>query len=121
MLFKTWEIAYGATVSGILVGAVFFLFLKWSRERWTFFAAGIAALVGFAAWNEVLNETHSRGFNVDAPVFPISWQDSGSGTLVFTCVCLTLAALRGQLPAKRIVGAAALAGILVTLFDIYGF
>jgi hypothetical protein len=76
--------------------------------------------VGFAAWNFTLNLTNATGFNVDAPVIPLSWADGGSGVLSFAVTVLALGLIwdRGE-PAGRVVGAAAAAGGIAMLLDLF--
>src|SRR5215211_7222866 len=82
-MFALGDILLFAAVAGVLtVGAL--AAWPWGRARGRFAVAGVATLLGFAAWNLVLNATDARGFNVDAPVIPLSWQDAGSGVLAFT-------------------------------------
>ena len=52
--------------------------------------AAVSALLGAAAWNAILHATHANQFFHDAPitVFPISWQDTGSG--VFSVAVATV-------------------------------
>ncbi|WP_051735960.1 hypothetical protein [Amycolatopsis rifamycinica] len=47
--------------------------------------AGLAAGLGPAAWNAILNAVHAPGFFTDAPipVFPVSRQDTGSGVFAW--------------------------------------
>ena len=73
------------------------------------------------AWNLTLNATRAvPNFNVDAPVIPLSWADAGSG--VFACLVtvlvLGLITDRDQ-PAGRIVGAAAIAGAVAIVLDLF--
>lgn len=55
--------------------------------------AGLAAGLGPAAWNAILDTVHAPGFFTDAPipVFPVSWQDTGSGVFALATAALLLA------------------------------
>ena len=75
-----------------------------------------------AAWNAVLRAAHGDQFFTDLPVrvFPISWQDIGSG--VFTLAALTLVLGLGPLraePGRRLAFVAGLGGLAALLVDIY--
>ena len=85
--------------------------------RWLI--AGVATALGWIAWNLLLNETDASGFDVDAPVVMASWQDAGSGVLAFMVAALALTAYEPKETALRIVGSAALAGIVAFVFDIF--
>lgn len=111
-------IAFGA-LAGVAAGLVLALG-SWGRRRGRFLVSGVATSLGFIAWNLTLNATHATEFDTDAPFFPISWQDAGSGILAFTVVALTLGLLtERRQPASRVVGAAALAGLAAILVDLF--
>ncbi len=117
-MFAVSDVVIFAVVAGVLAALVL-LAWPWSRQRGRFVVAGLATFVGFVAWNLTLIATNSTGFLVDAPIIPISWQDVGSGMLAFTVTALVfgLIAERKE-PAGRVVGAAAIAGLVVMVFDI---
>ncbi|MDT5189657.1 MAG: hypothetical protein QOI28_1908, partial [Mycobacterium sp.] len=79
-------------------------------------------LLGPAAWNAILHATHADQFFHDAPisVFPISWQDTGSGvfTVALAAVLLGFGPVRAD-PARRLASLAVLAGLGALLVDIY--
>ena len=58
-------------------------------------------------------------FTSDAPVVALSWQDVGSGVGAFLFTAIALGVRDRDQPAGRVVGAAALAGAVATLFDIF--
>jgi hypothetical protein len=80
-----------------------------------------AAALGPLAWNAILRSVGGREFFVDAPilVFPVSWQDTGSGVLAFAAASLLLAGPLNYQPAKRAVTRALLVGLAALLVDIY--
>ena len=80
---------------------------------------GLCTTAGFIAWNLTLNATHAAGFDTDAPVIALSWQDAGSGVLAFVVTALVLGAWWREEPAGRVVGAAALAGLAAMVVDIF--
>ena len=73
-------IAYGAALSAVaasgLVG-----FAGRERRPAVLACAAVSAVLGAVGWNAILHATHADQFFHDAPipVFPISWQDTGSG------------------------------------------
>jgi hypothetical protein len=114
-------IAYGAALSAVaatvLVGLA-------GRERRLPVLACVAAsaLLGAVGWNAILHATHADQFFHDAPipVFPISWQDTGSGvfTVAVATVLLGFGPLRAN-PAHRLAWLAVLTGLGALLVDIY--
>ncbi len=114
-------IGYGAALSAL--AAVVLLTLAGRERRVSVLVcAAASALLGPLAWNAVRRTTHAGQFFHDAPipVFPISWQDTGSG--VFTVAVAALLLGYGPLrrdAASRLAGLAALAGIGALLVDIY--
>jgi hypothetical protein len=114
-------ILYGAALSVIAALALAVLL---GRERRPAILVTIAAgaLAGPIAWNAILRATDGRQFFTDAPIplFPISWQDTGSG--VFTLAVLTLALGFGPLraaPGRRLATLAGLGALGALLVDIY--
>ena len=108
-----------ALIAGALAAGVLALW-PWARGRGRFALAGVATAAGVLAWNVVLNLTNATGFFVDAPVIGLSWQDAGSGVLAFAVTALLLGlGTERRAPALRVVGAAALAGLVAMVFDIF--
>jgi hypothetical protein len=114
-------ISYGAALSAaaaaILVG-----FAGRERRPTVLACAALSAFLGAAAWNAILHATHADQFFHDAPirVFPISWQDTGSGvfTIAVAVMLLGLGPIRAD-PARRLAVLAVLAGVGALLVDIY--
>ncbi|WP_028921381.1 hypothetical protein [Pseudonocardia acaciae] len=114
-------IGYGAALSAIV--AALALALTSRNHRVPVTAAGaLAAATGPLAWNAILRATHASTFFTDAPipVFPISWQDTGSGifALASAFLLLCLGPLRTD-PAHRVIAPAALTALAALLVDIY--
>ena len=113
---------FGA-LAGVLT-AVALALLPWTRAwaggRRRPVTAGLAAAAGFILWNLTLNATHSvGGFNVDAPIIPLSWADAGSGVIAFAATAFVLGLFTDRdEPAGRVVGAAAVAGVVTVLLDL---
>ena len=82
--------------------------------------AGITTLVSWIAWHLLLNATGASGFDVDAPLIRLSWEDVGSGVLALfaTVVVFGLVTERRE-PAARVVGAAAIAGLVAMVLDVF--
>jgi hypothetical protein len=91
----------------------------WTRQRGRWLLAGLATTAGFVAWNLALDATHARGFNTDAPLLALSWADAGSGVLAFAVAAAALALVARREPAGRVVGAAATAGLVAGIVDIF--
>jgi hypothetical protein len=87
-------IAYGGALSAILAA----LSALAARQRALPVLVAVAggAFAGPVAWNAILRATAANQFFVDAPipVFPISWQDTGSGVFALATVALILGAAR---------------------------
>jgi hypothetical protein len=113
-------IAYGATLSAIL--AVLLALVARERAPAVLVVLAVGAFAGPLAWNAMLRATAANQFFVDAPipVFPISWQDTGSGVFALATLALILGAgpLRtgsgGRLTLLSVLGA--LAALLVDVY-----
>jgi hypothetical protein len=67
-----------AILAGALAAAVLAAW-PWARSRRRYAVAGVATLLGWIAWHLLLNATGATGFDVDAPVIRVSWEDAGRG------------------------------------------
>lgn len=117
-----WDvIAYGAALSAVLA---LLLVLALARERRPAVLASVvfATAAGPVAWNAILRATRADQFFTDAPipVFPISWQDTGSGVFAVATLAsvLGLGALRAD-TGRQVGMLATLGGISALLVDIY--
>ena len=118
-MFALRDILIFGAVAGLMAGAALAAW-PWARQRNRFLVAGISTTVGFIAWNLTLNATDASGFNVDAPIVPLSWADAGSGVLSFTCTALVLGLVTDRdEPSGRVVGAAAIAGLAAIVLDLF--
>ena len=108
-----------AIVAGVLTAAVLAAW-PWARSRWRFAVAGVATLLSWIAWHLLLNATGAFGFDVDAPLIRVSWEDVGSGVVALfaTVVVFGLGTERRE-AAVRVVGAAAIAGLVATILDVF--
>src|SRR5215212_305081 len=82
---------YGAALSAV-AAAVLVALLARPRRPAVIATAGLSAGAGPVAWNAILNAVHAPGFFTDAPiaVFPVSWQDTGSGVFALAVTALAL-------------------------------
>jgi hypothetical protein len=117
-----WSIVvYGAALSAVMAVVLVAVAVR-PRRPVVIAAVSLAAAVGPAAWNAILNTVHAPEFFTDAPivVFPISWQDTGSGvfTLALAALVLGLGPL-GAAPGRQVAVTALLAGVGALLVDIY--
>ena len=108
-----------AIVAGVLSSAALAVW-PWTRSRRRFAIAGITTFVSWIAWHLLLNATQAFGFDVDAPIIRVSWEDVGSGvvTLFVTAVVFGLVTERREF-ASRVVGAAAIAGLVALILDVF--
>ena len=81
----------------------------------------MSTFLGFAGWNVLQSATGADlALNIDWPVFPLSWSDFGSGVAAFAVTALVLGVLRERnQPAGRVMMAAAMAGALAALVDLF--
>jgi hypothetical protein len=108
-----------AVVSGVLA-AVALAVWPWARLRGRFAVAGVATLVGWIAWHLLLNATRASGFDVDAPIIGLSWEDVGSGVVALFLVALVLGLVTERREAAvRVVGAASIAGLVAMVLDLF--
>ena len=108
-----------ALIAGVLTAAALAVW-PWARTRGRFAVAGLATLVGWIAWHLVLNVTRARGFDVDAPIIRVSWEDAGSGVLAFFATALVLGLItEPKERARRVVGAASIAGLVALILDVF--
>jgi hypothetical protein len=114
-------IAYGAALSALLA-VVLVALIGRQRSPGVLVAVAVGTFAGPVAWNAILRATAANQFFVDAPiaVFPVSWQDTGSGvfTLAALAVLLGLGPLRTE-PGRRLTLVALLGALGALLVDIY--
>ncbi|EST35082.1 hypothetical protein [Streptomyces roseochromogenus] len=114
------QIDYGAALSAVV--AALLIAAARGRGRDVLATGALAAAIGPLAWNAILRAAHGDQFFTDAPVtvFPVSWQDTGSG--VFTLAAASLGygldPLAAQ-PARTSIRYALLAAVAALLVDIY--
>ena len=94
-LFDLSEVLGFGAIAALLVGAALYTW-PWARRGGRSAGAAAASVIGWTAWNLVL---------------------SGVGAVLFTALALGL--FDRNEPAGRVVGAAALAGAVAALFDLF--
>lgn len=114
------SILYGAALSAGL-GAVAIVVGVRERRLGILTPAIASTLVAPIAWNAILRATHAREFFTDAPtkLFPVSWQDTGSGVFTLALGSLVLGALRPRERAGKVLAVSAVAALVAFLVDIY--
>ena len=115
------QICYGAALSAIAASALLAGATRGRRPS-VIVTGALAAAAGPVAWNAILRAAHGDQFFTDAPiaVFPVSWQDTGSGVFAFAVAAILygIGPLRAE-PARRTVAYGLLAGLAALLVDIY--
>ena len=114
-------IAYGSALSAV-AATVLVGFAGRERRPAVLACAALSALLGAVSWNAILHATHADQFFHDAPipVFPISWQDTGSGVfgVAVATVLLGFGPVRAD-SGRRLAWLAVLTGLGALLVDIY--
>jgi hypothetical protein len=113
-------IAYGGALSALL--AVLLALAARERAPAVLVVIAAGAFAGPVGWNAILRATAANQFFVDAPipVFPISWQDTGSGVvaLAILAVILGIGPLRTRSGA-RLTLLSLLGGLAALIVDVY--
>jgi hypothetical protein len=113
-------VVFGVVLSGLLTALAIALIFR-ERRVSVLLASGLSAALGPLLWDLTLRHT-GGDFFVDAPgyVFPISFEDTGSGVFATALSALVLGfgPLRAA-PAKQLALAAATCGVVALLVDIY--
>ena len=118
-MFAVRDILIFGAIAGLLAGAALALW-PWMRRQGRFVGAAVATAAGMMAWNFVLHRSNTSSLNVDAPVIGLSWQDVGTGVWTCAATALTLGLITARdEPARRVAGAAGIAGLVAMVFDIF--
>jgi hypothetical protein len=108
-----------AVMAGVLAAAALAIW-PWARRRGRFAIAGVLTLVSWIAWHLLLNATRATGFDVDAPVIRVSWEDVGSGVVTLFLIALIFGLVTERREAAiRVVGAASIAGLVALILDVF--
>lgn len=120
LVVSWWWVLFGAVV-GPLVGAGV-LWVAGERERPTLTATAAGVCLGTLVWNVMLNVRRAVEIDVDVPfvLFPISWQDAGTGvfSFAFATAALLVTVHRDQ-PGHRTLKVAGIATAAAFIVDLY--
>jgi hypothetical protein len=119
-MIEWWQILYGAALSALAAALLLAVAVRGRRPDVIALGA-LAALAGPIAWNAMLRAAHGNQFFTDLPftLFPISWQDTGSGVFTLAAAALSYGLLAGAEPVRRAAGYGLLAALAALLVDIY--
>ena len=92
----------------------------WTREPRLLGLIDGACLLGIVVWNIALNLADATSLNADSDILGLSVQDVGSGVLAFLAVAAALAVGSHGTSPGRVLGAAAIVGIVTLVVDRYG-
>lgn len=113
---------FGALLSAV-VALVLLVLVRRERRPGVVATAAASALIMPMAWNSILNWTGAIGLfshDLPFPLFPISWQDTGSG--VFTLAGAGIALMAGPCrrdPAGNVAATTAIAALAALVVDVY--
>jgi hypothetical protein len=123
VLVLPWRTVVIGSVSGALAGIVV-LWIARERSARTLALTALAVFTGSFLWNFMLNVRHAGVIDGDIPfaLFPISWQDVGTGVFSFAAVALLLMATthRGE-PGRHTLKVAGIASLAALVIDIYSW
>jgi hypothetical protein len=119
-MFALQDIVLYAVLAGILAAGALLVW-RWGRRPKRYLVVGIATTIGFGLWYLTLNATDAGPlFDIDAPIFRVSCADAGAGIFAFVVSALVLGlGVEPQETARHVVGAAAIAGIVALVLDIF--
>lgn len=117
----SWGAVAWGVIASALLAAIAVRFLLRERRPSVLLAASLAASIGPLVWDLILRHT-GGDFFVDAPgyVFPISFEDTGSG--IFGTAIAALLLGFGPLRAatgRRLAASTLVCGLAALLVDIY--
>lgn len=109
-----------AIVSGAVAAAAVFAW-AWGRQRGRFAITGVAAALAWFTWHLYLEVSSADSLDIDnAALLGLSGEDAGTGVLAFLLAALPLGLVTERdEPAKRVILAAGIAAVVVTLIDLF--
>jgi drug/metabolite transporter superfamily protein YnfA len=119
-VFTVREIVVFALEAAVAVAVLLFI-MKWGRINNRFAVAALGTALGVVAWNLTLNRTDAWGFTRSVNrLVNISWQDAGTGVVVFACTALLFGwVTEPQEPSQRTIRAATIAGATAMVMDVF--
>ena len=111
-------IALGVVLTSLAVAGGLYAW-PWSRQRRRIVIASLAAGVAFTVWRGALIIANGVNLDVDYPLLlGLSFEDIGTGVMVFLFAALTLGlGLDQAQTARRVVTSAGIAGAAAMLID----
>ena len=109
-----------AAVAGVLAAAAVFAW-SWGRRRGRFAIAGAAAGIAWLGWHVYLQVSAADSLDIDNPaLLGLSGEDAGTGVLAFLLAALPLGLVTERdEPARRVILAAGIVAVVVTLIDLF--
>jgi hypothetical protein len=98
------------------------LWIFHERAPRTLAVTALAVFIGSFLWNFMLNVRHAGVIDGDIPfaLFPISWQDVGTGVFSFAAAALILmATMHRNEPGRHTLKVAGVASLTALVIDIY--
>ncbi len=115
----SWATIWAGAAMSAVAAVVLVLLVMRERRPGVLALVAAAAVAGPVAWNAILHSAATPDFFVDAPIslFPVSWQDVGSGVWTLAAASVVQAAV--QKDARRAGLIAILTALAAFLVDIY--
>jgi Family of unknown function (DUF6518) len=120
-LVLPWSHVIFGSLVGPAVG-VAVLWLLRERDPRALVAAALGVCAGTWLWNTMLNIRHAKTIDGDIPfrLFPISWQDVGTGVFSFAfAAAIMLATTHRDEPGRRTLKVASVAALAALVMDVY--
>lgn len=118
-MFATRDIVVFALEAGVAVAVLLFIW-RWGRVNNRFAVAGATTAAGVLIWNLTLNRTEAWGFTNSVSRINFSWQDVGTGVVVYCCTSLVFGWItEPQEQSQRVTRAASLAAVTATVLDVF--
>ncbi len=120
LALEWWKVAWGVAV-GMTVSTLG-LWVAKERSKSVLITAATGVGIGTAVWNTMLNVRQALTVDGDIPfrLFPISWQDVGTGIFsVAVTSVLLLATVYRREPGSKTLKVVGIAAGLAFLFDVY--
>jgi hypothetical protein len=113
-----WLIALGAILTAAAVAGALYSW-RWSRQPRRIAVAAVASVLAFLIWRAALIIANGANLDIDYPLLlGLSFEDIGSGVMVFLFVALALGlGMDRAEPARRVVAAAGFAAAAAILVD----